>query len=140
MSLRKTRYRREPVVEINMTNLIDIVMVLLIVFILVSNFVDTGLNMELPKSVYSETTGKQHIVIGITAANTISVNGTIVSEADLLGTLKSLYTEKPEERVYIHSDGLAVFQQVYTVMSIAKNAGFTQVGLAGDQITKKSSG
>lgn len=140
MSLRKTRYRREPVVEVNMTNLIDIVMVLLIVFILISNFVDTGLNIDLPKVTYSETSGKQHIVIGITAADTISVNGNIVEKENLHAVLSTLYAEKPNERVYIHPDSLSVVQQLVSVMAVAKEVGFTQVGIAADQQTKTSSG
>lgn len=138
MPLRKTRYRREPVTEVNITNLIDIIMVLLIVFILVSNFVDTGLNIELPNAEYSETAGKQEIVIGITAADTISLNGDVVSKEDLLLELKAIYTEKPQSKVFIHSDEYAMFQQVYSVLSIVNEAGYTQVGFAGDRISPTS--
>lgn len=136
MPLRKTRYRREPVTEVNITNLIDIIMVLLIVFILVSNFVDTGLNIELPKAEYSETAGKQEIVIGITASDTISLNGNIITPEDLSAQLTAVHAEKPGSKIYIHADEYAVFQQIYTIMSIVNEAGFTQVGFAGDKISK----
>ncbi len=133
MPLRKTRYRREPLTEVNITNLIDIIMVLLVVFILISNFVQTGLNIDLPQATYTERSGKQSIVIGISAPGTVTVNGETVSEDQLPAVMQSLYEEKPGERVYIHSDGLALVEQLVSVMAIAKEAGFIQVGIAADE-------
>ena len=129
MPLRKTRYRREPLKEINITNLIDIIMVLLIVFILISEFNKTGLNIDLPKATFTETSGKRSIVIGLTAADTITVNGDRVTRDELPGVLNQLKMEYPDERIYIHSDGFAVVQQLVTVMSEAKKAGFVHVGI-----------
>lgn len=133
MPLRKTRYRREPVTEINMTNLIDIIMVLLVVFILISNFVQTSLNIDLPKVQYTEQAGKQRIVIALSAAGDITLNGETVTMESLPSRLQSLQEERPDESLYIHPDGSAVVQDLASIFSIARQAGFQNVSIATDQ-------
>lgn len=130
MPLRKVRYRREPLIEVNMTNLIDITMVLLIVFILVSNFVQTGLNINLPKVHYVQTIGKEKIIIGLSAGGEMTLNSQAVTKDELITGLQDLKTQYPDEAVFIHSDGSAVVQDLTNLFSIATQAGFTSVNVA----------
>lgn len=132
MKIRKARYRKEPVADINMTNLIDIVMVLLIVFILVANFVQTGLNINLPEVSYVETTGKERIVIGIDANNLITLNREEIAKADLPARLQALREEFPDEGVYVKADELTQWGEVAAVYAAAKKAGFTEVNVPAE--------
>lgn len=129
MSRRKIKYRKEALADVNMTNLIDIVMVLLIVFILVSNFIQTGLNIQLPEVQYVETTGKQKIVIGVNAAGEFSLNGDPVSLSELTPSLEGLKQEMPDEGVFIKLDKNALVDSAFKAIASAKQAGFTQVNL-----------
>jgi biopolymer transport protein ExbD len=112
-----------------MTNLIDIVMVLLIVFILVSNFVTTGLNIVVPKVRYVETTGKERIVIGIDTLGNFTVNADPVDEEQMPQKLQELNQQYPEEAVFIQADQQAAYGEVANVISMAREAGFSQVNL-----------
>ena len=129
MSLRKVRYRNDPLAEANMTNLIDVIMVLLIVFILVSNFVQTGLNVHLPEVRYVESMGKEKIVAAVDQDGKITVNGQWVTPDRLAAELKNLKTEYPEESLFVLGDKLARFGEVMEIVSAAKEAGFKQVNL-----------
>ncbi len=129
MPRHKVKYRKEALADVNMTNLIDIVMVLLIVFILVSNFVQTGLNIQLPEVQYVETTGKQKIVIGVDVDGNITLNQERVTLEELSEKLQALKTQLPEEGVYVQADEQALVGQLAKVMSASKQAGFTEVNL-----------
>lgn len=138
MRLRKARYRKEPMADINMTNLIDIVMVLLIVFILVANFVQTGLNINLPQVSYVETTGKERIVIGIDATNLITLNSVEIAKADLPARLAELREEFPDESVFVNADKMALHGEVAAIYAAAKAAGFSEVNVPAEYFEEGS--
>ena len=129
MSLRKVRYRNDPLADANMTNLIDVIMVLLIVFILVSNFVQTGLPITLPEVKYVEFMGKEKIVAAVDQVGKITLNGQIISKNDLPDQLEKLKQEYPEEALYVQADKLAAVGAMMEVVSAAKQAGFKQVNI-----------
>ena len=129
MGLRKVRYRREAFAEVNMTNLIDIVMVLLIVFILVSNFVTTGLEIKIPEISYVEPTGKEAIVIGLDINRVVTVRGEVVALEDLLPRMIALKEEYPDEMVFIQADEAAAVGDFMEIISIGKQAKFEKFGL-----------
>ncbi len=127
MALRKVRYRREAFAEVNMTNLIDIVMVLLIVFILVSDFVNTGLDIKIPEVKYVRSTGKEKIIIAVDTGGKITLNGAAVDESELSSQLASLKEQYPGEGVFIRGDELTPWGEILNVSSIAIQLGFEQV-------------
>jgi len=112
-----------------MTNLIDVVMVLLIAFILVSNFVQTGLDIQIPEVGYVTTTGKEKIIVGVDQYGKISLNGAPINKEELLGKLKGLKTEYPEEDIYIRVDKRSMVENFAYVSSSAKEAGFNKIML-----------
>ncbi len=127
--MRKVRYRSEPLTEVNMTNLIDIVMVLLIAFILVSNFVNTGLDINLPQVRYVEAMGNEKIVIAVDPQGDITLNGEIIGEEEISARLITLKKEYPEESVFVQADETSFWGDVAEIISAAREAGFTQVNL-----------
>lgn len=136
MPLRKTRYRREPVAEINITNLIDIVMVLLIVFILVSNFVQTGLDIDIPEVQYVETTGKEKIMVAVNAQGEITLNGDRVTQEELIAGLEQLKLENPDEEIFIRADEKSFVGDFMGVASIARMTGFEKINVPAELLAK----
>ncbi|MDX9755119.1 MAG: biopolymer transporter ExbD [bacterium] len=134
MSLRKVRYRTEPLAEVNITNLIDVVMVLLIMFILVSNFVTTGLHVTVPQVRYVEATGKEQIVVGVDALGNFTLNEKMVNEEEMAQGLAELKLVHPEESIYVHADAKALYETIAKVISSAREAGFNQVNLPMQQM------
>ncbi|MBI1388509.1 MAG: hypothetical protein GC154_08685 [bacterium] len=132
MPLRKARYRREPVTDVNVTNLIDIVMVMLIVFILVSNFVQTGLDIDVPNVRYVQTSGKEKILIGVNTTGEISLNGETVTQDELPARLEALKAQYPDEQVFIKADEKAFVGDFMGVASIAKMVGFEKINVPAE--------
>ncbi|MBN2326573.1 MAG: biopolymer transporter ExbD [Candidatus Omnitrophica bacterium] len=129
MAFRRVRYRSEAMADVNMTNMIDIVMVLLIVFILVSNFVQTSLTIKIPKVRYAETTGKEKIIAEVNAAGDFLLNGNKVTEDELISNLQTLHEQNPDEGLFIRADEQAAWGDVAAVLSIGKELGFQDVNL-----------
>lgn len=129
MALRKVRYRRESLSDVNMTNMIDICMVLLIIFILVSNFAQSGLNIDVPKVQYVEATGKEHIVVTIDMNGQLMLNRDPITMDRLPAALGELRAQYPEENVFIRVDDKSFAGDLVRVVSIAKDVGFEKVNI-----------
>lgn len=112
-----------------MTNLIDVMVVILIIFIMVSNFVETSLNIKVPKVRYTDTTGKERIVAEVNSMGDFLLGGKKVSETDLMEGLKQLHEKFPEEALFVNADEQAIWGNVAKVVSIGKELQFTAVNL-----------
>ena len=129
MSRRRVRYQNESMAEINMTNLIDVTMVLLIIFILVSNFVNTGLNITVPQVPYVHPSGREHIVVGIDLDSNFTVNAKPVAITEMESQLADLHKQYPEEGIFVQADQRTPYNDVSKVISIAQKAGFPKINL-----------
>jgi biopolymer transport protein TolR len=126
---RRVRYRTEALAEINMTNLIDVIVVILIIFIMVSNFVETSLNIKVPKVRYTDRTGKERIVAEVNSMGDFLLGGKKVTETDLVEGLKVLHEKFPEEALFVNADEQAIWGNVAKVVSIGKELQFAAVNL-----------
>jgi biopolymer transport protein ExbD len=131
----KPRRNEEP--EINVTSLIDVVLLLVVFFMLSSNFAAEGrLRIRLPaaSSVPTEQRGSEPLVITVAAGGTYLVNGRelINSSADTLSAaiMKSTGTDARAQPVTIRADGRASHQSVVTAMDVLARLGFSQMNLA----------
>lgn len=137
MASRRVRYRTEALGEVNMTNLIDVVIVILIIFIMVSNFVETSMNIKVPKVHYTDTKGKERIVAEVNSVGDFLLSGKIVSETDLMEELKKLHEKFPEEALFVNADEQAIWGSVAKVVSIGKELQFAAVNLLARRESKQ---
>ena len=132
MRLGSTR-RDEP--ELNLTSLIDVVLLLVVFFMLATTFVTEGrLRVVLPEAsaVPVETTQKP-VVVTITAQGSYLVNErTLVNNSRevLRATLQKVAAGDTDRPVTIRADAHATHQSVVTAMDVAARIGFTQVNIA----------
>ena len=131
----KSRRIEEP--EINVTSLIDVVLLLVVFFMLSSNFTAEGrLRVRLPQasSVPTDRSSSESLVISVSAGGAYLVNGRelIDSSPDTLraAILKSAGTGPRTAPVSIRADGRASHQSVVTAMDVLGRLGFTQMNLA----------
>ncbi len=133
----KLRPRRTEEPEINVTSLIDVVLLLVVFFMLSSNFSSEGrLRIRLPQagSVPVERTAGESLVVTVSASGTYLVNGRelVNSSADTLRSaiLLSAGDGPRTGPVTIRADGRATHQSVVTAMDILGRLGFTQMNVA----------
>ena len=131
----KPRRNEEP--EINVTSLIDVVLLLVVFFMLSSNFSAEGrLRIRLPhaSSVPVEQRSSEPLVVTVSSTGTYLVNGRelVNSSPDTLRTavLKLAGQDARTLPVTIRADGRATHQSVVTAMDVLAQLGFTQMNLA----------
>jgi len=131
----KPRRNEEP--EINVTSLIDVVLLLVVFFMLSSNFTAEGrLHIRLPQasSVPAEQRSSESLVVTVAASGTFLVNGRelINSSPDTLreAIQKVAGSTARTLPVTIRADGRASNQAVVTAMDVLGRLGFTQMNLA----------
>jgi biopolymer transport protein ExbD len=131
----KPRRSEEP--EINVTSLIDVVLLLVVFFMLSSNFTAEGrLQIRLPQAstVPSQRGADEGLVVAVSASGSYLVNGRelVNSSADTLraAIVKTTANATHTSAVTIRADGRASHQAVVTAMDVLGRLGFTQMNVA----------
>src|SRR5687768_3525765 len=114
--------------EINVTPLVDVMLVLLIIFMITAPMMNTGVSLDLPQVTaqnIEDPEGK--LVLSIGKDSHIFLGGTQVTWADLEAKLKTNDRVQKESSLYIEADTHLQYGVVITAMAIAKNAGVQHV-------------
>lgn len=120
-----------PIAEINMIPLIDVVLVLLIIFMVMSPMlIQQQLKVNVPSSVAGSEAPDKPIVIAIERQGEINLNGKAVSISTLESQLKPLLGPKHDRPVMIQADKEIALQYVVSVMDVAKKLQVTKLGIS----------
>jgi biopolymer transport protein TolR len=133
----KKRVRRKPMSEINVVPYIDVTLVLLIIFMITTPMLQTGVQVDLPKAESAPVEQKDDnppIVVSIKTANEFYLkidNGDDerIQPEEINARVVGVLTNKPTTPVLINADNSVAYGTVVTVMAALKNAGVTNVGL-----------
>ncbi|MBE6443335.1 MAG: biopolymer transporter ExbD [Alphaproteobacteria bacterium] len=125
---RSTRYQLNS--EINITNLMDIMMVLLVVFMVAAPLMTSGIALDLPKVGGKALEGEDtSINISVDKDGYYYIGQTEVSADKIVGKLNAIKKQNNEVTVTISGDTGAEYGRVIGLMAILKEAGFDKVGL-----------
>jgi biopolymer transport protein ExbD len=129
-----SRSREEP--EINLTSLIDVVLLLLVFFMVSTSFVrEAEINIRLPEASAQpvEDTDSDVLEIGITASGNFLINGRQLLNSDrrrLRAAIERVMGERRDIDVIIRADAESALQATATAMSVAGELGFTSFNIA----------
>ncbi len=122
-----------PKSDINMTPLIDVLLVLLIIFMIITPKDPKGLAALVPQPNPNKTQqppqNDRTIVIQIDAQKRLKINQDDVAEAALGPRLEEIFATRAEKVAFVKGDGNLEFKEVARVIDIAKGAGVDKVGL-----------
>ena len=121
--------------EINMTPLIDIMLVLLIIFMVTSSAaLESGLDIELPKtSITNEKKQDEILIITLDRAGKVALQGKYVTEENLAAEMTAKLAELKTESVILEGDTQAYLGKAVEIMDIAKSAGAKNFSIAADE-------
>jgi len=136
MALTKLRrgHKAAPIAEINMIPLIDVSLVLLIIFMVMTPFlVQQQIRVNLPRSVSANEASDRPIVIAIQRQGELSLNGHAIAITNLESELKPLLGPHGDRPVMIQADRDLALQRVISVMDIAKKLQVIKLGISVEQ-------
>ncbi|HWO09581.1 MAG TPA: biopolymer transporter ExbD [Polyangiaceae bacterium] len=114
--------------DINVTPLIDVVLVLLIIFMVVTPLLERGKSVKLPKSERRDPTEESEtLVISMPSDESLWVEGTRATLDTLSGQIAQALAGHPDRKLMLKGDETLRVGQVREVMAIAKAAGVSQV-------------
>lgn len=128
---RRSAYR--PMSEINVTPLVDVMLVLLIVFMVAAPLLTVGVPVDLPKAqAPAINENKEPLVVTVNAEGTIFLQETPVENDALVPRLQAITNNNPTASIYVRGDRAINYGRVLEVMSMISEAGFTKVSLIAE--------
>jgi biopolymer transport protein TolR len=126
--------RKRPMAEINVTPMVDVMLVLLIIFMVAAPLLTVGVPVQLPKTAASALPVDQEepLTITITADGGVRIQTTDIARDDLIARLRAISAERASDRVYLRADGAVSYGQVMEVMGALNAGGFANIGLVTD--------
>ncbi len=127
----RRRARKRPLSEINVTPLVDVMLVLLIIFMISAPLLTTGVEVELPKTEASAVdTESQPVTVSIKENGEIFVgDGEVRWDQLVLRVAQEGGADAREKPIFIRADGRAPYQAVARVMARLSSEGFTKLNL-----------
>jgi biopolymer transport protein TolR len=117
--------------DINVTPLVDVCLVLLIIFMVVTPMIRAGVQLDLPETDKpAKIPGKEcQLVVSVRADSSVCLNDAPVSREALGGRLRELEAAKPGHVVVVRGDKNLPYDQVRSVMKLVNDAGFGRAAL-----------
>jgi biopolymer transport protein TolR len=126
-----------PKSEPNITPYIDILLVLLIIFMVITPVRQMDLTIKVPQNTADEFNGAidpSVIVVSIDETSRITVNGDITNIGELQGKLQKIYSERSNKNMFVSASSKLPYCDVVRIIDIAKGAGVGDVGLVTEEL------
>lgn len=130
---RAGRMKRRPMSEINVTPLVDVMLVLLIVFMVAAPLLTVGVQVDLPQTQAAAIQGQDEpLSVTIDSKGVIYLQETAVELDQLVPRLQAISGGAPERRIFVRGDQAINYGKVLEVMGVINTAGFSKVALVGN--------
>lgn len=128
----------KPLAEINVTPLVDVVLVVLIIFIVTAPMLRTGVDVSLPKTTKLPTITREGIDVTIRSNGAIYIDQLPVAKENLVAAFQQITSTKANTPVYLRADVSIPYGEVIEVVDLLREAGVVDLGLVTDAVPETS--
>ena len=129
---RRARYR--PLAEINVTPLVDVMLVLLIIFMVTAPLMTSGVPVDLPKAnAQPINNDSKPLTVSLNAEGKIFLQDQEVAADALVAKLQAIVQNNPDQRIFVRGDKDIPYGKIMQVMGTINEGGFTKVALLAEQ-------
>jgi len=130
----RRRGGNRPMSEINVTPMVDVMLVLLIIFMVAAPLMTVGVPIDLPETQARQlNTERKPITVSVTPDGQVFIGDQPVALENLVAEVTALAANGTEDRIYVRGDTTANYGAVMRVMGALSGAGYSRIGLITDQ-------
>jgi len=123
------------ITEINVTPLVDVMLVLLIIFMVTAPMLQTGVDVDLPEAkAQSIPDDEGKLILTVTKDKRVFLGKLQIQFDDLEKTLKNNAKLNADKEIYLHADKALLYGDVVKVMAAVKQAGVAKMGMVTDPL------
>lgn len=127
------RRKFSPMADINVTPMVDVMLVLLIIFMVTAPLLTVGVEVELPKtSAEAMPNPEEPLVVTVRSDNVVFLQETEINVAELGPRLAAITQNKPDTTIYVRGDATANWDGIAQVLAELQANGFSKVGIVTD--------
>jgi len=125
--------RYKAMSDINVTPMVDVMLVLLVVFMITAPLLTAGVPVDLPKTQAAQLTGQDEpLVISVDKNGKAYIQDTEIADENLGPRLAAITNNKKDSRIFVRGDRALPYGRIMEVMGIVNAAGFTKVALVAE--------
>ena len=129
---------RSTMSQINVTPLVDVMLVLLIIFMVTAPMMQQGVQVNLPKTESKALTPQETtVVVSIEKTGRISINSSPVESGELRAKLTDMFAAKSKKEVFLKADRDVPYGEVVKVMAEIRGAGIERLGMVTEPPQRK---
>ena len=125
-----------PVADINVTPLVDVMLVLLVIFMVTAPMLTAGIQVDLPRAAAARLTPPEPpLELGLTRDGELFLGKEPIAEPALEPRLVALHAESPDRALHLRADRGIEYGEVLRVMALVQRAGIQRVALVSQPVT-----
>jgi biopolymer transport protein TolR len=127
----------EPMSEINVTPLVDVMLVLVVIFILTAPLLANSIRLELPRAQGTQPgAAPQSVTVSLDKAGQAFLDGEALAQDALAARLKDVAARRPDTEVQLRADAAVPYGRVAELMGAAQAAGLSRIGFVAEPSKK----
>jgi biopolymer transport protein TolR len=128
---------RRPMADINVTPLVDVMLVLLVIFMVTAPMMQQGVQVNLPKAnTKAMTPQDEAVVVSVDKSGKVFINKDEIPAADLRNRLTAMFASREKKEVFLKADAGVPYGEVVKAMADIKGAGIERLGMVTEPAVK----